>query len=105
MNIEYITLLVIVLIPLTVFGIFYFHITAKSKERLALIEKGMDPNLARSPFLTQAAIIAGCFSIGLITGDYLPTKYGYGPLIGILFASAGLIFFNLTRKNDKRKSI
>ena len=92
--------LVVVLILLTVFGIFYLYITSKSRERMALIEKGMDPNLAKSHFLTQVAIIAAGFSVGLVTGDYLPTKFGYGPLIGILFASAGLIFFNISRRRS-----
>ena len=73
---------------------------------MALIERGIDPNLAKGHFLTQAAIIAGGLCAGLITGDYLPTKFGYGPLIGILFASAGLIFFNISRrKNRADKSI
>jgi hypothetical protein len=98
--------LLIVLVLLTVFGIIYLYISTKSKERLALIEKGMDPNLAKSYFLTQLAIIGIGFSVGLIVGDYLPTKYGYGPLVGILFAGVGLVLFNMDRKkNNQKKSL
>ena len=43
-------ILLALLILLTVFGIFYLYISSKNKERLALIEKGMDPNLANSDF-------------------------------------------------------
>ena len=94
--------LLIVLVLLTVFGITYLYISTKSKERLALIEKGMDPNLAKSYFLTQLAIIGIGFAVGLMVGDYLPTKYGYGPLVGILFAGVGLVIFNMNRKRDKQ---
>jgi hypothetical protein len=98
--------LLVVLVLLTLFGIIYLYISTKSKERLALIEKGMDPNLAKSHFLTQLAIIGIGFSTGLIVGDYLPTKFGYGPLVGILFAGIGLVLFNMDRrKNSQKKSM
>ncbi|MEO6455984.1 MAG: hypothetical protein ABIN97_18020 [Ginsengibacter sp.] len=97
-------ILIIILILLSIVTIFYLYITAKSRERLALIEKGMDPNLSRSDFWIQVGIIAGGIGTGLIAGDYLPTKFGYGPLIGIIFAAAGLVVYNIMRKS-KTKNI
>jgi hypothetical protein len=93
--------LLIVLVLLTVFGIFYLYITSKSKERLALIEKGMNPNLARSDFWIQIGIIAAGASSGLILGDYLPTKFGYGPLIAIMFAGIALVVYNIAKRKTK----
>lgn len=92
-------ILIIVLILLSIVAIFYLYITAKNRERLALIEKGMDPNLSRSDFWIQVGIIAGGIGAGLIVGDFLPTKFGYGPLIGIMFAGAGLVIYNVMRKS------
>ena len=33
----------IVLVLITIFGIFYLYFTTRNKERMALIEKGMNP--------------------------------------------------------------
>jgi len=95
-------LLLIVLVLLTIFGIMYLYITSKSKERLALIEKGMDPNLAKGDFWVQIGIIAGGSALGLIVADILPGKYG--PLVAIFFAGAGLIIYNIIVKNKARRS-
>lgn len=94
--------LLIVLALLTVFGIFYLYFTSKNKERMALIEKGMDPNLAKSDFWVQIGIIAAGASSGLILGGFLPTKFGYGPLIAIMFAGIGLVVYNIYRKRKSR---
>ncbi|TKK66405.1 hypothetical protein FC093_17690 [Ilyomonas limi] len=95
-------LLLIVLILLTIFGIMYLYITSKSKERLALIEKGMDPNLANSDFWVQIGIIGGGAAFGLIAGDKIPG--GYGPLVAIFFAGAGLIVYNIIAKSKARRN-
>ena len=92
--------LLFVLVLLTVAGIFYLFITAKNKERLALIEKGMDPNLARSDFWIQVGIIGGGIAAGLIFGDLLP-RSTYGPLFAILFAGGGLVFYNISKRRKK----
>ena len=94
-------ILLIVLGLLTIFGIVYIYITAKNKERLALIEKGMDPNLASSDFWLQVGIIAGGSALGLILDGILST--GYGPLMAIFVAGAGLVIYNILRKNKARK--
>jgi hypothetical protein len=101
----FLLVLVLVLVLLSVVAIFYLYISAKNRERLALIEKGMDPNLARSDFWIQVGIIIAGIGSGLIVGDYLPTKFGYGPLIAIIFAGGGLVIYNITRKSKVRRDI
>jgi hypothetical protein len=96
-----IPLLLIVLILFTIFGIFYLYINSKSKERLALIEKGMDPNLAKSDFWIQIGIIGGGAALGLIVAGIISSTYG--PLIAIFFAGAGLVIYNIFRKNRARR--
>ena len=100
-SISFFFILLIILALLTVFGIAYLYITSKTKERLALIEKGMDPNLARSDFWLQVGIIAGGAAFGLIAGDLIPGKYG--PLVAIFFAGAGLVLYNIIKKNKSRR--
>ena len=95
-------LALIVLVLLTIFGIMYLYITAKSRERLALIEKGMDPNLANSDFWVQVGIIAGGAALGLMVGDKIPG--GYGPLVAIFFAGGGLIIYNIVAKSKARRN-
>ena len=92
--------LLIVLVLLTIFGIVYIYVTSKTKERLALIEKGMDPNLAKSDFWLQIGIICGGAALGLITAGVIGSDYG--PLVAILFAGAGLVAYNIFRKNKAR---
>ncbi|MEP6466613.1 MAG: hypothetical protein ABJB05_09915 [Parafilimonas sp.] len=95
-----VSVLLILLILLTIFGIFYLYISSKSKERMALIEKGMDPNLAKSDFWIQIGIIGGGAALGLITAGIISSTYG--PLIAIFFAGAGLVMYNIFRKNNAR---
>ncbi len=94
--------LLVVLVLLTIFGMVYLYITSKTKERLALIEKGMDPNLAKSDFWVQVGIIGGGAALGLIAGDIMPGKYG--PLVAIIFAGAGLVVYNMMRKSNARRN-
>lgn len=94
--------LVTVLLLLSVVAIFYLYITAKNRERLALIEKGMNPNLSRSDFWPQVGIIGGGIGAGLIVGDLLPHST-YGPLLAIVFAGAGLVIFNIMRRSKMQR--
>jgi hypothetical protein len=94
--------LIIVLVLMSIVAIFYLYINAKNRERLALIEKGMDPNLARSDFWPQVGIMGGGIAAGLIVGDLIPGST-YGPLIAILFAGAGLVIYNVLRKSKMRR--
>lgn len=95
-------ILVFVLVLLSIVAIFYLYITAKNRERLALIERGMDPNLSRSDFWLQVGIIAGGISAGLIVGDIIPHST-YGPLFAILFAGGGLVIYNVIRKSKMQR--
>lgn len=94
--------LVFVLVLLSIVAIFYLYITAKNRERLALIEKGMNPNLSRSDFWPQVGIIGGGIGAGLIVGDLIP-RSTYGPLLAILFAGAGLVIYNVLRKSKMHR--
>lgn len=95
-------ILIFVLILLSIVAIFYLYITAKNRERLALIEKGMDPNLSRGDFWIQVGIIGAGIGAGLIFSEILPAKFGYGPLIAIIFAGAGLVMYNVFYKSKMR---
>jgi len=95
-------LLLIVLVLITIFGILYLYITSKTKERLALIERGMDPNLAKSDFWVQIGIIGGGAALGLILGDKIPG--GYGPLVAIILAGGGSVAYNIIAKNKARRN-
>ena len=96
-------MLVIVLVLLSIVAIFYLYITARNRERLALIEKGMDPNLARSDFWVQAGIIGGGAAAGLIAGDLLPHST-YGPLLAFIFAGAGLVIYNVIKRSAMHRN-
>ncbi|MEO6405805.1 MAG: hypothetical protein ABIY51_09105 [Ferruginibacter sp.] len=93
--------LVIVFVLLSIVAIFYLYITAKNRERLALIEKGMNPNLARGDFWSQVAIIGAGVCLGLMGSDLIGSNYG--PLMGILFAGIGLVIYNVIRQSKMRK--
>ena len=67
---------------------------------MALIEKGMNPNLARSDFWIQVGIIGGGIALGLIFDDVIHAAYG--PLFAILFAGAGLVVYNISRKSKMK---
>lgn len=94
--------LVMMLVLMSIVAIFYLYITAKNRERLALIEKGMNPNLSRSDFWPQVGIIGGGIGAGLIVGDLIP-RSTYGPLLAILFAGAGLVIYNILRQSKMRR--
>lgn len=97
----FLLVLLAILVLLSIIGIFYLYIVSKTKERLALIEKGMDPNLARGDFLTQVSIIGGGFAFGLIAGDKIPG--GYGPLLGIILAAASIVTYTLYKRRKMKR--
>ena len=94
--------LVLALALLSVVAIFYLYITAKNRERLALIAKGMNPNLANSSFWPQVGIIVAGIGAGLNVGDLLNTGAN-APLMAIFGAAVGLVIFHALRKLIKRK--
>ncbi len=95
--------LLFVLVLLTLFGVVYLYINSKTKERLALIEKGMDPNLANSDFWSQIGIIGGGAAFGLILGDRLPGNYS--PLVAIIFSGIAITVYNILKRKGRRNKI
>ena len=67
---------------------------------MALIEKGMDPNLARGDFWLQVGIIGAGIASGLIFSGMISSSYG--PLFAILFAGGGLVVYNIYRRRSMR---
>jgi len=99
---SFVFILLIILMLLTIYGTVYLYISSKSRERLALIEKGIDPNLAQTDFWIQAAIIGAGSALGLIIANILPGSYG--PLAAIIFAGAGLTAYNLLCKSKTKNA-
>jgi hypothetical protein len=97
----FLMILMVVLVLMSIVAIFYLYITTKGRERLALIEKGMDPNLSRNDFLTQLCVIGGGIGAGLIVGDLFPNGK-YGPLVALIFAGAALVIYNRRKARMSR---
>ena len=95
---------------LTVFGIVYLFLSTRNKERLALIEKGVDANVfVRTKndgyipgwkiFLINFAILFLAATLVEVLGVYEEVAY-----TGTIFAMAGiglLVGFNMTKKLEK----
>lgn len=81
----------------TIFGIFYLYFTSRTRERLALIERGMDPNTfkPRRANLKYGLVI---FSVvfGMTLGDFIgrePFGYPIGVPLGIMLGGLSLIVY------------
>lgn len=96
----------------SIFGIAYLHYSTRNKERLALIEKGMDagifkqsretPPIWKVLVLNIALLLMG-IGIGILIALSLQEAVGYNDALypGIIFLMAGtglLTGFFLTRK-------
>ena len=95
--------LIVVLVLATIFGIFYLYFTSRSRERLALIEQGMDPNLANSDFWVIVALIAVGMAGGLIIADLIPG--GYGPLMGFVVAGINILVYHFVKLARRKKEM
>ena len=84
---------------LSIVAMFYIYTSAKTRERLALIEKGMDPNLSRSNFWPQVGVITASFFAGMFVDDKLNAHYG--PLMGFIFAGVALVIFHIFSRRSK----
>jgi hypothetical protein len=106
-----------ILIPLgffaSIFGIVYIIISARNRERLALIEKGMDSSIFQKnnkPNGKYAALMFGILfiglSIGLIAGaalsrmDVLPDPVPYFAMI-LLFGGGSLLIYYMILNKQK----
>ena len=115
----------------TFFGIFYLFFSTRNKERLALIEKGVDAKIFMQGerrkgsssfakvFLLNIALLAMGIGVGILLGTILSYNFGYNgtwenrPANYIdegvfysasIFLCAGaalLVGFNMTKKMDK----
>ncbi len=123
---------VFVVFFLSLFGVFYMYITTRNRERMAMIEKGVDPTLfatLRQPRSQRGGgagtrmkftLKAGMFAIGLGIGFVVSVLFDgmldhrVFPLLvlGIIFicGGAGLVtgFYmgrNLDKKDDKEINV
>jgi hypothetical protein len=95
--------LIVVLVLATIFGIFYLYFTTRNRERMALIEQGLDPNLANSDFWVIVALIAVGMAGGLIIADLLPG--GYGPLMGFIVAGINIVVYHFYKLARRKKNM
>jgi membrane protease YdiL (CAAX protease family) len=112
----------IIAICLTIFGVAYTYFTYRNKERLALLESGLDmdffkKNLQRQNiFLLSFGMVLIGFSIGVLTGfffekyllaNYNPNEYrnypqAYIVLVSLFMGIAMLISFFINRRLNRR---
>ncbi len=102
----------------TVFGIFYLFLSTRHKERLALIEKGMEAKIfsrgdSKSPapfwkvFILNLAVLLMGIGVGVLTAMILESAFDFyedALYPGIIFLMAGIalfVGFALTKKLDK----
>lgn len=103
---------------LAIFGIVYLYLSTRNKERLALIEKGVDASIFMRgaqdgpPFykvilLNLALLLMGVgvgVFIALVLSTYTALEQGGAIYPAMIFTSAGaalFIGFNLTKKLEK----
>lgn len=101
-------IMVEIIVPLAVFAsivlIFYIFFSTRNKERLALIEKGMDASIFKASKKSSPALKYGMFfvgiGIGVIAGNILAVYTSLEPATTfismiLLFGGASLITFHL----------
>jgi len=97
---EIVPILVTTVVFATIFGIIYIIVTARNKERMALIEKGADPKLFESVKRTSSGGILkwGLLLVGIGLGTFFAMllvqsglEEGAYPAMICLFGGAGLI--------------
>jgi uncharacterized membrane protein YesL len=104
--------------PATILLIYYFSRKAKNKERMAMIEKGVDPSLyiKESPISNKVLLfgmLLGGIGLGLLVGYIIAMAMGLElapimPILAILFGGFGLIGYYMYEKkaitNPDRKN-
>lgn len=110
-----------ILIPLTffgmTFGITYVFFTTRNRERLALIEKGIDaslfnsnkPKFSTSKFILNIAVLLIGIGTGIFTGNYIHHVSGLDKDVAIpsmlfIFGGIGLLVgFFVTRRLESEE--
>ncbi len=101
----------------TVFGIAYVFLTTRNKERLALIEKGMDasmfatkgPKFSIAKFILNIALFFIGIGIGVFFGNYMAETMNLDedfmiPSMLFIFGGLGLVVgFFITRKLEEKE--
>ncbi|MBM2816233.1 MAG: rane protein [Ignavibacteria bacterium] len=102
----------------SIFGIMYIFLTTRNKERMALIEKGADPMIFRHEhkfsakyFLLKIACISIGIGIGIIKGSFLVWFFKMEQPIAytsMIFTFAGiglLVSFIIQNRMEKKKNL
>ena len=100
----------------TIFGIAYVFLTTRNRERLALIEKGMDASMfatkgtkfSIAKFILNLALLFMGIGVGIFVGNYLSDSLQMDedfmiPSMLFVFGGLGLVvgFFITRRLEDK----
>jgi len=102
----------------SVFGVFYLFFSTRNKERLLLIEKGMEAKIfsrgdANNPapfwkvFILNMAVLLMGIGVGVLTAMIIEASFNFyedALYPGIIFLTAGIalfVGFTLTKKLDK----
>lgn len=110
---------IIILLALfgTIFGIAYVFLTTRNRERLALIEKGMDasllvskkPKFSIAKFILNIALLFMGIGVGIFVGNYLTESLNQNeefmiPSMLFIFGGLGLVVgFFVTRKLETKE--
>jgi hypothetical protein len=96
----------------TMFGLVFYYLYTRNKQRLAMLEKGIDPNTFypkptsnKNAALKWSLLIIGV-AVGLLFGSILKTstdlEEGAQFAMVLLFGGLGLLlYFLIVKKNDK----
>lgn len=92
----------------TIFGICYLYFTSRTRERLAIIQSGQDPNMFK-PRRTNLKYGMVIFSVvlGMTLGDVIGRVNGYaiGVPLGVMLGGLSLIiYYFIIEKQLNKKS-
>ena len=89
----------------TIFGICYLYFTSRTRERLALIERGLDPGFFRPRrTLLKYGLVIFSVMFGITIGDLIPFRYPIGVPLGVMLGGLSLIvyYFIIEKQLNKR---
>jgi hypothetical protein len=97
-----------------IFGILYVFMMTRYRERMAMIEKGVDASIfsgerSISPTLKFGMLLVGV-AIGMLVADFLHSYYGFGmgtSMLGMIFLFGGIsliLNFLIEQKLSKKEN-